>query len=167
MTLTAIIIAFALVAAACDVRSGIIPRQLTLFGLLSGLVMHAIVGGFVSALIAAVIGFAVGLTFFQLGAIGGGDVKLITALGALLGLRSWMVAMQVAVMMAALMALAEVTRRGLLRRTCRNVYEICKSLYNFGFRAHPHINVNNLSTVRTPFGVAAACGTVFAMWVAR
>jgi len=167
MTFAAIVVAFALVAAIYDVRSGIIPRQLTLFGLLCGLLIHAIVGGFVSALIAAVVGFAVGLTFFQLGAIGGGDVKLITALGALLGLKSWVVAMEVAVMMAALMALAEVTRRGLLRRTCRNVYEICKSLYNFGFKAHPHINVNNLSMVRTPFGVAAACGTVFAMWVAR
>jgi len=167
MTLVAIVVAFALTAAVCDVRSGIIPRQLTLFGLLCGLLIHAIVGGFASALIAAVVGFAVGLTFFQLGAIGGGDVKLITALGALLGLKSWMVAMEVAVMMAALMALLEVTRRGLFRRTCRNVYEICKSLYNFGFRAHPHINVNNLSMVRTPFGVAAAFGTVFAMWVAR
>jgi len=167
MALTALIVAFVFAAALFDVRSGIIPRQLSLFGLISGLLFHAFAGGLLSAVTAAIIGFAVGLTFFQLGAIGGGDVKLITALGALLGLRSWVVAMEVAVMMAALMALAEVTRRGLLRRTCRNIFEICKSIYNFGFKAHPHINVNNLSMVRTPFGVAAACGTVFAIWVAR
>jgi len=167
MFLAALILAFVLTAAVFDMHSGIIPRQLTLFGLVCGLLSHAVLGGFVSSLVAAVIGFAAGLSFFQLGAIGGGDVKLITSLGALLGLRSLVVAMEVAVMAAALMALVEVTRRGLLRRTCRNVYDICKSLYNLGFRAHPHINVNNLSMVRTPFGVAAACGTVFAMWVMR
>src|SRR5207244_10997265 len=97
MALTGLIIAFVCAAALFDVRSGIIPRQLSLFGLISGLLIHAFAGGFLSAAIAAVIGFAVGLTFFQLGAIGGGDVKLITALGALLGLRSWVIAMGVAV----------------------------------------------------------------------
>jgi len=167
MILAVLILAFVFTAALLDVRSGVIPRQLSLFGFIAGLVIHAFAGGFFSSLAAAIIGFAVGLTFFQLGAIGGGDVKLITALGALLGLKSWIVAMEVAVILAALMALVEVIRRGLLRRTCRNIYEICKSLYNFGFKAHPHINVNNLSMVRTPFGVAAAFGTVFAMWVAR
>ena len=89
MTLTAIIVAFAVVAAACDVRSGIIPRQLTLFGLLCGLLIHAIVGGFLCTHRRSDPVSPLASHSFNVGAIGGGDVKPITALGALLGLKSW------------------------------------------------------------------------------
>jgi hypothetical protein len=75
--------------------------------------------------------------------------------------------MQVAILAAAAMALVQVTRMRVFRRTCRNVIEIFKSLYISGFKAHPTINVNDLSTVRSPFGVAAAIGTLFAVVVAR
>jgi hypothetical protein len=94
-------------------------------------------------------------------------VKLIAALGALLGLPHWILAMQVAILAAAAMALIQVTRMRVFRRTCRNVIEILKSLYVSGFKAHPTINVNDLSTVRSPFGVAAAIGTLFVVVVTR
>jgi prepilin peptidase CpaA len=164
---TLIIAGFAVVAAICDLRTRTIPRSLTIFGFCLGLLLHSIIGGFISALLASVIGFAAGLTLFHIGAIGGGDVKLVTALGALLGLPQWIVAMQVAILAAALMAIIQVTRMRVFRRTCRNVIEILKSLYISGFKAHPTINVNDLSTVRSPFGVAAAIGTMLVMVVAK
>jgi len=166
--LTALIIAiFAVAAAICDLRTRTIPGWLNLAGFSLGLLIHAISGTLVSSLLASLIGFAIGLTFFQIGAIGGGDVKLVAALGALLGLPHWILAMQVAILAAAAMALVQVTRMRVLRRTCRNVIEILKSLYVSGLKAHPTINVNDLSTVRSPFGVAAAIGTLFTVVVAR
>jgi prepilin peptidase CpaA len=165
--LALLIAVFAVVAAIYDLRTRRIPNSLTVSGVGLGLLIHALSGGILSALLASLIGFAVGLTFFQIGAVGGGDVKLIAALGALLGLPHWILAMQVAILAAAAMALVQVTRMRVFRRTCRNVIEIFKSLYISGFKAHPTINVNDLSTVRSPFGVAAAIGTLFAVVVAR
>jgi len=167
VAVTVIIGLFVLVAAICDLRTRTIPPALTMFGLAFGLLFHFIIGGLFSAFLASVIGFAAGLALFHIGAIGGGDVKLVTALGALLGLPHWILAMQVAILAAAVMAFIQVTRMRIFRRTCRNVIEILKSLYISGFRAHPTINVNDLSTVRSPFGVAAAIGTVLVMVLAK
>src|SRR5512146_2989357 len=76
----ALILAFALTAAVGDIRWRKIPRALTTLAVAARLIFHLLHGGFASALIATLIAFGVGLSFFQLGAIGGGDVKLITAL---------------------------------------------------------------------------------------
>ena len=101
----ALILAFVLTAAVGDIRWRKIPRLMTTAAVAAGLIFHLVHGGlgweFASALIATLIAFGVGLSFFQLGAIGGGDVKLITALGALLGLERWITAMEVAVIAAA------------------------------------------------------------------
>ena len=69
----ALIIAFALTVAVGDVRWRKIPRVLTTTAVAVGLIFHLAHGGFLSALVASLIGFGLGLSFFQLGAIGGGD----------------------------------------------------------------------------------------------
>jgi prepilin peptidase CpaA len=159
----ALIVAFVLTAAAGDIRWRKIPRSLTTVAVAVGLLFHLAFGGFVSALIATLIAFGVGLSFFQLGAIGGGDVKLITALGALLGLDRWILAMEVAVLAAAVIGVAQALRRGMLRQMLRNIGELVKWLGGRGV-AHPTIHVRNPALLRAPFGVAAALGTLFAVW---
>ncbi|HYG98781.1 MAG TPA: A24 family peptidase [Terriglobales bacterium] len=162
----AVVVAFALTAAMGDVRWRKIPRALTTAGLLAGVGFHLYAGGFngfaLSAL-ACLIGFAIGLTFFSLGAIGGGDVKLITALGAMLGLNRWLFAMEVAVIAAGVIALVQAWRTGRLRQTFANIAETLRWLIARGVRAHPVINVSNAAMLRAPFGVAAALGTVAAV----
>jgi len=159
----ALVLAFVLTVAAGDIRWRKIPRALTTSAVAVGLIFHLAFGGFVSALIAALIAFGVGLSFFQLGAIGGGDVKLITALGALLGLDRWILAMEIAVVAAAVIGIAQALRRGMLRQMLRNIGELIKWLAGKGGVAHPWINVRNAALVRAPFGVAAALGTLFAV----
>jgi prepilin peptidase CpaA len=162
----AFVIAFVVTCAIGDVRWRKIPRAFTTCGVIAGLAFHLWNGGLASAAAAAFLGFAVGLAFFQLGAIGGGDVKLMAALGALLGLQPWLVAMQIAVFVAALMAVAQIFKRGAWRQTLENMREILRALKAQGLRAHPVLNVRNAAMMRAPFGVAAACGTLFAL-VAR
>jgi prepilin peptidase CpaA len=160
----ALILAFVLTVAVGDIRWRKIPRSLTTLAVAAGLVFHLVHGGFASALIATLIAFGVGLSFFQLGAIGGGDVKLITALGALLGLDRWILAMEVAVVAAALIGIAQAVRRGMLRQMLRNIGQLIKWLAGRGgMVAHPSINVRNSAMLRAPFGVAAALGTLFAV----
>lgn len=162
----AVVIAFALTAATGDIRWRKIPRALTTAGLVAGLGFHAFSGGlagFASSALACIIGFAIGLTFFSLGAVGGGDVKLITALGAMLGLSRWLFAMEIAVIAAGVIALIQALRAGRLRQTFINIGHTLSWMFTRGVRAHPVINVSNAAMLRAPFGVAAALGTLAAV----
>jgi len=72
--------------------------------------------------------------------------------------------MEVAVLAAALIGILQALRRGVLRQTLRNVGELVRWLVGKGGIAHPLIHVENQAMVRAPFGIAAALGTVFAIW---
>jgi prepilin peptidase CpaA len=82
---------FTLVAAVCDYRTRRIPNWLTLPAFLAAVAYHAAAGG-VAGLGFSLAGFAAGFGLMFLlwlfGGSGGGDVKLMGALGAWLGL--WM-----------------------------------------------------------------------------
>ncbi len=156
-------IAFVITAAVADLQWRKIPRILTVTGFVAGLAVNAFRGHIASSLAAALLGFGIGLALFSLGAIGGGDVKLITALGAMLGLRPWALAMYVAIFAAALMAIIEIIRRRAVWQVLINVSLLFRHLFKSGFKPHPTLNVNNRATIRSPFGVAAAIGTVFAV----
>lgn len=157
------VVAFAVTAAVGDVWLRKIPRALTLLGFLAGLTYHAFRGGFLVALLTAVLAFALGLGLYELRAIGGGDVKLVAAMGAILGFQPWVRAIEVAFLVAGLMALGGAIYRGLLVQTFHNIWLLLKHFLANGFRPHPEIQVNNAKLVRIPFGVAAAMGTIFAV----
>ncbi len=166
MVWNAIVIAFVVAAAAGDARWRKIPRKLTTAGLVVGLAFHAYNGGlreFAWAGMTCFLGFAIGLTLFQLGAVGGGDVKLITALGAMLSWSKWVYAMEVAILVAAVIAVVQALRHGVLRQTFLNIWEMLRWIFTHGVKAHPVYNVTNAATLRAPFGVAAAVGTLVAM----
>ena len=168
------IVVFVLMAAFADVRWRRIPRTLTVPAFAAGLIVHwalqsklpwvAHYGDFLSAAATALLAFAIGLALFSLGAIGGGDVKLITALGAMLGFELWIVAMEIAILTAAFIGVVQIVRHHVVVQTLRNVVVILKSWLTSGFRPHPVINVKNAALVRSPFAVAAAVGTLFAVF---
>jgi prepilin peptidase CpaA len=81
-------VAVATVAVFTDLRSRRIPNWLTLSVLCTGLLVQAVSAGapgVASALIGSGLGLGVLLPFYLLHVIGAGDVKLLAALGALLG----------------------------------------------------------------------------------
>lgn len=162
-TWNALVVAFVVTAAVSDVCTRKIPRILTTAGVLTGLCYHALWGGFGSSIAATVISFAAALTCFWIGAIAGGDVKLITALGSMLGLDRWMLAMEAAIFAAAVIGLVQVVRSGALVRTVINMGEIAGGFLRQGLRPHPVFHAGNAGTIRSPFGVAAALGTVLAV----
>src|SRR5581483_8422883 len=75
-------------AAVSDCASRRIPNWLTYTLILSGLVHSQTAGatvGLAGAFLGMVVGFALTFVFFAVGAMGGGDVKLLTGVGAWLG----------------------------------------------------------------------------------
>jgi prepilin peptidase CpaA len=99
-----------------DLRSRTISNWLCLFGLIAGLVVHGFLAGWSglgASLLGALIGFAVFLIFFLLGGMGGGDIKLMAAFGAILGNKQIVTAAVLAAMVGGLMALGYVAYKKL------------------------------------------------------
>ena len=93
-----------------DLRTRTIPNWLTAAGLAAGVVCAGWHGA-VGAMGGAAAGFAVFLVFHWLGGLGGGDVKLMTAFGALLGAGDALAAAVLAAIVGGLLACAALLRR--------------------------------------------------------
>ena len=71
-----------------DLRRGAISNWINLLAIVAGLIYHSVRGGWMGLAVASggmVLGFAIFLALYCLGGMGGGDVKLMAAFGALLG----------------------------------------------------------------------------------
>jgi prepilin peptidase CpaA len=104
-------IAFALgcLAAFDDLRRNAVSNWINAGALLAGLLYHGISSGWAGlglAALGASLGFLVFLVFYWLGAMGGGDVKLMAAFGALLGPSGILLAALLAAPIGALIAAA-------------------------------------------------------------
>jgi prepilin peptidase CpaA len=92
--------------------------------LAAGLIYHGVVGGGVAladSLLGALLGFAVLLPFYALGGMGGGDVKLMAAVGAWLGLLFTFAVFLASSLVAGLYALILVVGYGRVRETWLNM----------------------------------------------
>ncbi len=107
--LLAIAIALGCLAAFDDLRRNAVSNWINSGALLAGLLYHGINHGWVGlglSAAGAILGFAVFLVFYWLGAMGGGDVKLMAAFGALLGPSGILLAALLAAPIGALIAAA-------------------------------------------------------------
>jgi prepilin peptidase CpaA len=159
----AFIIGFLLTAAVADLVWRGIPRQLAIAGFVVGIGVNAFRGHLGSALFAAAMGFGAGLALFHLRAIGGGDVKLVVALGAMLGWHDWIFAMQIAIVFAGLAAIGLAVYRRRFRRLLSNTAQLAGWIGENGLTPHPEIHVDNPVLGHSPFAVAAAIGVLLAV----
>ncbi len=154
----------ALLAAAWDVGKGRIPNRLTYGGVVAGLVLRACLFGWRGMGDGLVAGFAsagVFFLFFLVRAMGGGDVKLMAAVGCLAGVRNALSIMLASAIAGGILAVGYMIsyRRGL--RTLRNLGALIRYHLLFGLRPHPEINVENPEGIRIPYAVAIAAGTFY------
>jgi len=131
-TLNFTLLTFIIIAVAIDGRSRRIPNWLTLPAMGAALVWHtahAGLSGFLFSL--GGLGAGLGLMFvpFIMGGLGGGDVKMLAAVGAAKG--TWFVFLAFLCMGIAggLMGLTYALCRGRLKTTLRNIKTICVLLY--------------------------------------
>jgi prepilin peptidase CpaA len=161
--------AVALAACLTDLRSRRIPNVLTLSGAAAGLLFHLIVGG-PAGLGWAAAGWAVGLVlflpFFVLRGIGGGDVKLLAALGAWLGpsLTLWLAAWSA--IAGGVFALVVSAARGYTGSAFRNVWGMLSYWRVMGLQPHPAVTLESGAGPRLPYSLPIAAGLGLTLWLA-
>ena len=148
-------------AAWFDVRLHRIPNQLTLTGLAAAMLLRVPLGldSCLRGLEGVGVALAAGLLFYALGAIGGGDAKLLAAVGAFMGPAELPGALAYIVLIGALAAIVVMARRGLLPLLLINTLQLFKSL-RFAGRAGGANTLDSPGSQAIPYGVPIAVGTL-------
>ena len=147
-----------------DLRWRRIPNVLTLPALGLGLILGFALGGWkglTSSAIGMGIGFGLMIVPYLAGGMGAGDVKLMAALGALLGYLSIIQVFFYTVLIGGAFALVNALTRGTLRKAIRNIYHWTKSLaiQRLGGLRGGLTETEIAQTAGTiPYGVAIALG---------
>lgn len=151
-------------AAITDIRSRRIPNWLTFSGVCAGLGLHAAISGFKGIGLSAagmMLGFGAYFLLYCLRAMGAGDVKLMAAVGAIVGPVSWLSVFVATAIAGGLLALVLIVFSGRVRETLWNILYIVTELLHFRapFKTRSDLDVNDRRSLKFPHGVAIAMGT--------
>ena len=152
------------VAVFTDLRERRIPNKVTVPGLFAGLTIATAVeaGVPVSALGGAGLAFLVALPFVALGGFGGGDAKLLTAVGAFVGAGGLLSVVLYGALAGGLLALGSAMRRGTLIPVLVNSGKLMVHLITLG-RHGERFALDHPGAHSVPYGVAIAAGAL-ATW---
>ncbi len=152
-------------AAAFDLKTRRIPNALTVTGLLLGLALRAFLGW--SALGAGLLGALIALTLTTplvlLGGLGGGDAKLLAAVGGYLGMSALPTALLATALAGGVMAFGTVLLRGALVETLAHCRVLVGNLVRNTVASVPSRPLRTLDTpgsIAIPYGVAIAIGAL-------
>jgi prepilin peptidase CpaA len=150
------------VAGLLDLRTRRIPNWLTLGGLLAALVLRAATGvhPLLDGLAGAGLGFGIGIVLMVLGALGGGDGKLLMAVGAFFGLRPFVGALLLIGVLGGLLGIVEAVRQRAILPAVYNAGGMLRRWATLGRRGDAVRTLDSPGAVKVPYGVAIALGAV-------
>jgi prepilin peptidase CpaA len=157
-----------LIACVTDLRSRRIPNVLTFGAAALALVFHGIVSGLPgvqSAGLGWLAGVAVFLPFFLLGGMGGGDVKLLAALGAWMGPGDAFWLAIYASIAGGVMAVVVSLARGYLTTAFRNLRELLTYWSIVGPRPMAALTLEHGNAPRLAFAIPMLVGTMVTLWL--
>lgn len=147
-----------------DLRTRRIPNWLTAGSILSALVLKGLAGPatFWDGLTGAGLGLAVGLVLFALRALGGGDGKLMVAVGAFVGYERMPGALLAIGVLGGFLGLGEAIRRRVILPSLYNAADMLRRWVTFK-RAEEPRTIESPGAVTVPYGVAISMGAI-AWW---
>lgn len=158
----------ATMAAASDVRTRRVPNALTLGAALAGLVWSAATGRLAGAETSALgwlTGLLLFLPLFALGGMGGGDVKLLAAIGAWLGPLGALQTALAGAIAGGVLALGVGLWRGYVREAVRNMLAMVTVWRTVGPSPIPGMTLEGSRGPRIAYALPIACGAFIAMWL--
>lgn len=156
---TAALAALVTLAGVWDWRARRIPNWLTVAGLLAGVALNSpgsAAKGFGIALLVYV-------PLYALRAVGGGDLKLMAAMGALVGPEVWLVLFVLQAVLGGVAALVLVIAKGRLRQTFSNIGHILRSAprAEAPYERRPELDIADEGAITMPRGTVIMVATLF------
>jgi prepilin peptidase CpaA len=163
--LQAVLLIVVVTAAIWDLRVRRIPNWLVLTGLVLGLALNTCLYGFFGAFLSLKgLGLAVliYLPLYMIRAMGAGDVKLMAAVGAMVGAADWLGIFVCTALAGGSIALALLAWRGRVGRTLWNVTFLISEMLHFRapYLRREELDVKNPAAVSMPHGSAIAIGAI-------
>jgi prepilin peptidase CpaA len=147
-------------AAISDLRSRRIPNWIPVSGAALGFVLQVWNGGFygaLSSLAGAGLGLGIFMALYIAGGMGAGDVKLFSAVGALVGPQALIIVFIFTGLLGGIAALALSVSRGRLRETLEKTGALA-----LGIRTAPAAD-----SLRLPYGAVIAAGALLSVVFSR
>lgn len=161
-----------------DLKERKIPNKITFTGIFIGILINIITGGWMG-LLQSLLGMFAGLAIFFLpfvmGGMGAGDVKLMGAIGALMGWKFSVMTALYSAIVGGIIVLIHLLYTGKLRETMKKMlYALINLLLQFFIRlgynetvykAHEKYSKNgqDYKKIYIPYGVAIAGGAVLVL----
>jgi len=158
----------ALLGCVTDLTFRRIPNVLTLGAALAALIFHLFsngAGGLLLSLSGWAVALLIFLPFFWLGGMGGGDVKLLAALGAWLGPGAAVVIALWTALVGGAMALILAIATGYLLHAWLNLRTLAGHWLHTGFRPHPAMTLDSSGGPRLPYALPIAAGLMVTLWL--
>jgi prepilin peptidase CpaA len=162
------VIAVALAACVCDVRTRRLPNALTFGGAVAAVVFWAVQSGTAGLLYSAagwLAAVAMFFPFFVLRGMGAGDVKLLGALGAWLGFANTPYLACFTALAGGAMALVVMAARGYLGEGLRNLWLLGTFWRTAGIRPFDQLTLGESRGPKLAYAVPIAVGALTTLWL--
>ena len=162
-----VLIVLVLAAAVYDVRYRRIPNWISVSGVAIGLALNTFLyrglPGLVFAAKGLAFGFGLYFVLYALHAMGAGDVKLMGAVGSLVGWEDWFAIFLFTAIIGGIMALMVMVLRGRVKKTIWNVGYILGEMRHGrpAYISREELDVKSPKSVGLPHGAVIAVGTIF------
>jgi prepilin peptidase CpaA len=163
----ALLLAVVLGAAVFDVRYRRIPNWLSVGGVLLGLALNTFLyqgwPGLRPALTGLAMGFGVYMALYALHAMCAGDVKLMAAVGSIVGWQNWFGIFLITAIVGGAMSLILVAGRGRVRKTLWNLGFIVSEMKSGrpAYIGREELDVRSPKALGLPHGAVIAVGAMF------
>ncbi len=163
LSIVASVVLVGVLLGACwfDVRARRIPNALTVVGVIAALVLRGFLGAgaVFEGIGGAGLALLVALPPFALGMLGGGDAKLLAAVGGFMGIDHLLGALLAIAVLGGGLAVFEALRRRVLIKAVANTYGFAKQWLLLG-RAGGAPTIASPHALTVPYGVAIAGGAL-------
>ena len=149
------------IAVYTELKEKRIPNSLTLLGMLAGLAVGYLPGGITgrSSVAGLAMGFGLLFIFYVFGGIGGGDVKLMGAVGALLGYPLILPVIFYTAIIGGFMAILLLIWKDEFWHGCRRFFSLCRRKTEVSVAPTP------TEPLTIPYGVAIAIGCILSLFI--
>jgi prepilin peptidase CpaA len=153
-------------ASAYDVTFRRIPNWLTTLGVLLGIAMNAFLyqgwPGLRTSFMGLAVGFGAYFLLYSLRAMGAGDVKLMAAIGAMVGWQDWFGIFMVTAIVGGFASMALIAMRGRVKKTLWNVGFMLSEMKSgrAAYLSNEELDVRSAKAVGLPHGAVIAAGTL-------